>query len=427
MKRKTRRNEKGIALIWTAVFLVVFIGFVGLATDVGYSLWVAGELQSAADAAALAGAQTLALNPGGVNAEAIFIAGQNRAGAPSQAVILVANGNNSPAGDIVLGTFNSTTNVFTATTTGPNAVKVVAAFAAGTPNGPLPLFFGPAFGVNNVNISRTAIATLQGGAGGGAGMLLLSPNANPALSLTGNGKITVLDGDIMVDSNASKAVTLTGNGSLTADNIRVVGGYSTTGNGSLNGEVKTGVTAMSDPLVNLPPPSVSNNLGTVSLTGNQSATLNPGYYPGGISLTGNGSLTLNPGVYNLGGAGLQITGNGSVTANGVMIYLSGGAGVSLTGNGSVTITPPSSGTYQGVSIYQDRANTTADSLTGNGNLHLDGVIYLPAAQVTLTGNGDTIGSELIANTAKLTGNGNVNINYGEGAKPPTASSPYLVQ
>jgi hypothetical protein len=33
----------------------------------------------------------------------------------------------------------------TPTTTGPNAVKVVAALAAGSPNGPLPLFFGPAY------------------------------------------------------------------------------------------------------------------------------------------------------------------------------------------------------------------------------------------------------------------------------------------
>ena len=425
MKTKTRRHERGIALIWTAIFLTVFIGFVGLSTDIGYSLLVAGQLQTAADAAALAGAQTLAQNQAGVGAEAILIAGFNKAA--GQAVILTANNNNSAAGDIVLGTFNTTTRVFTPTTTGPNAVKVVAAFATGTPNGPLGLFFGPAFGVNNVNISRTAIAITQAGAGGGAGFLLLSPNGSPALSLTGNGNITVQGGNIVVDSSATQAVTLTGNGNITATSLDVVGSYKTVGNGTINGSIDTGAPAQSDPQASLPPPTVTNNLGTVSLTGNQSATLNPGYYPGGISLTGNGSLTLNPGIYNLGGPGLRITGNGSVTANGVMLYLSGTAGISLTGNGTVNITPPTSGTYNAMAIYQDRSNSTADSLTGNGSLHLDGVIYLPAAAVSLTGNGDTLGSELIAYTARLTGNGGININYAGGTKPPTAGSTYLVQ
>ena len=154
MKGKTRRRERGVALIWTAIFMVVFLGFVGLSTDLGYSLWVAGQLQTAADAAAMAGAQTLVQNQAGVGAEAILIAGRNTAA--GQAVILTANNNNNAGGDIVLGNFNTTTRVFTPTTTGPNAVKVVAAFAAGAPNGPLGLFFGPVFGVDNVNISRTA-------------------------------------------------------------------------------------------------------------------------------------------------------------------------------------------------------------------------------------------------------------------------------
>lgn len=422
MKRKTRRHEKGISLIWTAIFLVVFIGFVGLATDLGYALWVAGELQTAADAAALAGAETLLLNEAGVDAEAILIAGDNKAA--GQSVILTPNANNSSAGDIVLGTFNTATQVFTPTVVGPNAVKVVASFSSGTPNGPLALFFGPAFGVNTVNISRKAIAITTGGSGGGAGMLLLSPNGNPALSLKGNGNITVEGGNVQVDSSAAGAVGLVGNGNLTAIALNVVGNYSTKGNGTINGQTNTGAPPMTDPLASLPVPSVTNNQGSVPKKGG--VTLQPGYYPNGISLTG-GTVTLSPGIYNLGGAGLDITANGSLVGNGVMLYLSDGAGISLTGNGSVTLTPPTSGTYQGVTIFQDRADSTGDTLHGNGNINIDGAIYLPDAAVGLTGNGDTIGSQIIANTASFTGNGTLNINYGGGTKPPTIGSSYLVQ
>ena len=47
-----------------ALFLVVFIGFVALAVDLGYLYLVRGELQNAADSGALAGAQVLYINEG---------------------------------------------------------------------------------------------------------------------------------------------------------------------------------------------------------------------------------------------------------------------------------------------------------------------------------------------------------------------------
>ena len=54
--RKTQTSRRGIAIIWTAILVVVMIGFVGLACDTGYGLLVAHQLQNAADASALAGA-----------------------------------------------------------------------------------------------------------------------------------------------------------------------------------------------------------------------------------------------------------------------------------------------------------------------------------------------------------------------------------
>lgn len=423
MERKTRGRERGVALVWSAVCMLVLIGFAGLATDWGYSYWAAGQLQAAADAAALAGAQTLVLGVAGVDAEAILIAGKNTVSGSS--VILTTNANNSAAGDIVLGTYNTVTNVFTPTIVSPNAVKVVASFASGSPNGPLPLFFGPAFKVNTVNITRTAIAITTGGGSSTAGMLLLSSNGNPALSLKGNGELNVEGGNVVVDSSAAGAVGLVGNGNITADNLVVVGGYSTKGNGAINGGIELGAAVTPDPLAGLPVPSVTNNQGTVS-TKKGNVTLQPGYYPGGISISG-GTVTLSPGIYNLGGAGISLTGQGSVTGDGVTLYLSGTAGISLTGQGSVTLTPPTSGTYQGVTVFQDRANTTADSLTGNGSIQIDGALYMPAAAVSMTGNGNTYGSMMVADTANLTGNGTININFAGGNKPPLPSSSYLVK
>jgi Flp pilus assembly protein TadG len=57
-------DESGAVLIMVTVLLVVFLGFVALALDVGHLYVVKNELQNAADAGALAGARELYLDDG---------------------------------------------------------------------------------------------------------------------------------------------------------------------------------------------------------------------------------------------------------------------------------------------------------------------------------------------------------------------------
>ena len=413
--------RKGYAAIWVAFLVLILTGMAGLSIDWAYVTLTKSQLQAAADAAALAGVQKLTQGQTAVNNTAVNIASLNKAAKSPVAVVAGV--------DVLIGQFNTSTMLFTVTSTSPNAVKVVARRTSGSLGGPVSLLFGPAFGVTTAGASAQAIAMVQNG-GGSSGLLVLSPNAPGALTMNGNANVTVQGGDIQVNSSNAQGVTLTGNGSMAANNVNIVGGYNFSGHGGTQSPLHTGVAPMADPLANVPAPTVSNNLGGVSLSGNQSKTISPGYYPGGITLSGNGSLTMNPGIYNIGGSGFSVTGNGQVTANGVMLYLSGSASLNMTGNGAVVITPPSAATYPqyaGISVFQDRANTAGDSLTGNGNLQLDGAIYLPAAAVSLTGNGGTFGAQLIANTLRLTGNGNVTINFANGVKPQLPSRPALVQ
>jgi len=55
-----RKNQKGFAVIMTALTMLVCIPLVGLAVDVGVLYMIRGKLQQATDAAALAGARALA-------------------------------------------------------------------------------------------------------------------------------------------------------------------------------------------------------------------------------------------------------------------------------------------------------------------------------------------------------------------------------
>ena len=49
-----RRSLKGVALVWTALLLVIIVGVVGLGVDFGKAAWNVHQLHNAADAAALA-------------------------------------------------------------------------------------------------------------------------------------------------------------------------------------------------------------------------------------------------------------------------------------------------------------------------------------------------------------------------------------
>lgn len=425
-------KRQGIVLIWTVLLMMTVIGFVAMACDLGYITLCVGQLQNAADAASLAGAAYIQTDANLASSQAARIAAANTAARLT--VQLAPNPGNGPAGDVVLGVFDAN-NVFTPTTVSPNAVKVTARLTPSSGAGPVNLVFGPLMGLNTASLTRSAIAVLAARSDGNAGIIVLNPHAPASLNITGYGTITEIGGDVQVNSDSVTAMSGSGYGTITAGNVDVVGDFLFTGNPQVNGQLNLHQPVMDDPLASLPAPAKGADLGTINLIGKKGATLNPGYYSGGITLAGQGAVTLNPGVYVLDGAGLNLTGSGAFTANGVTIYITGAGALNLSGNGAVHITPPDpavnafsgADTYQGVSIFQNRTSTRAGNISGNGNLHLDGVIYAPAAGLTLSGYGDTIGAMVITDTLLLTGNGVILVNRATGHVHPLPRNVYLAQ
>ena len=139
---------------------------------------------------------------------------------------------------------------------------------------------------------------------------------------------------------------------------------------------------------------------------------------GTIQASGNGKLKLNPGTYVVK-TKLSVTGNAAIQGTGVTLYFacsaypspcgSSGASFELTGNGTLAVSPPTSGNFQGITIFYDRAVTTSSSLTGNSD-GFGGTIYMKSAMLQLTGGGGTIDSVVIANTVKMSGNSTLRIN-----------------
>ena len=110
----------------------------------------------------------------------------------------------------------------------------------------------------------------------------------------------------------------------------------------------------------------------------------------------------------------------------VVIFLGGLGPLDFRGTGIIYLTPPTSGTYAGVTIFQGRTNTTASKINGTNNLHIAGTLYFPSANVVLSGNGDGFGNQIIALTISLSGNASININY-NGAFPNNTNRVWLVK
>lgn len=193
--------------------------------------------------------------------------------------------------------------------------------------------------------------------------------------------------------------------------------------------------------------------GTGSSYAGLSWILYPGLYPNGIHVTNAATAYLMPGIYWIGGGGLDVRGGGSIvtiatesdgTANvasavygddarclavstalaipyrcGVLIYNSKlpalpGGDFHLNGSGatmklnSFEVAPGNPlDIYNDIVIYQDR--TLSNPITLNGSASgtvLEGVIYSPAGQVKLNGNGGTLQvDQILAGTFDINGNG----------------------
>jgi hypothetical protein len=220
MRKSTpsHRFRRGAALVWTAIILLLMIGFVGLSLDWGKAAIDAHQLQNAADAAALAGAMKVKQgyhdgsmsDPNGPFARARALALANRAwgGTPVDLHYNYANPEVfDPTVDVVVGRFFIDDRHFEPfnpadPNASPNALKAVTRHLKDWPvNAPLPLDFGPAFGQNTANVVREAIAINVGG--GGAALICLDPD-HPGIEIAGTTRLRVnegrVPGEVFVDS-----------------------------------------------------------------------------------------------------------------------------------------------------------------------------------------------------------------------------------
>ena len=168
MPRASRRQPRGQALVTMAVSLVMVLGFVGLAVDVGLMMLARNELQNAADAAALAGAGAMYKNQFGT-----YDPAPNFARAADSATAAVkynkALATALTHSNVTTGYWNvaGTPAGMQPTTKSPLVVNDAAAVrvqikkAPGSNGGSVVLFLAPMVGVSSEPIQASAVAVVS--------------------------------------------------------------------------------------------------------------------------------------------------------------------------------------------------------------------------------------------------------------------------
>jgi len=390
-----------VAIIF-ALTLPVVVGGAGLGVETSYWYYSSLKLQSAADAAAYAGALEK-------------IAGSDN---PTITTAATQSATSNGLGD---GTIVVNTPPASGPNTGKKAVEVIL-------NQNLDRMFTSIFTQSKVPEQARAVALITDASK--ACVLALNPTASQAALFSGNTSVKLTGCSVMSDSLAPDAIKLQGSAALQADCLISVGGVSLNNPVTMSPDCKAPITQAlpaSDPYAGLPTPtagacqSINNGKGA--------QTLQPGTYCSGMNL--NGTVTLSPGVYVVQGS-LKINAGAVINGTGVTIFMAGSNTVSMNGNASVTLSAPTSGNYSGVLFYGDRTGTAAqNTFNGTATSSLTGAIYFPRQQVNYLGNfsGQNGCTQVVADTIQWSGNSNINQDCSDlGIKPvPAAQSVAIVE
>ena len=387
-------DESGQTLIFVALSMSMLLGFTAFATDAGVLLHQRRLAQTAADSAAIAGAEHLGY--GSVAAQAAA-----KADASSNGFTSSQNG----------ATVTVTPFPGTGSFTGSNYVNVTVAQSVHT-------VFAGLFGHSSMAVSASATAGEIPATGC---VYVLSPSGNATMSLQGSFDVSTPGCGVIVNSSGDQALTFVGgSGTLNAAYVNVVGGESSHSSDSVTPPT-LGVAQISDPLAYLNLPAYQSAL-TTSCTAatSLSGSISPGCYSSSGNITLN-NVTMSNGLYTFN---LPATGNlilsGNVTGVGVTLYLTNG-GISATTNSTLDLVAPTvntstpalttsgefptstssglvgsspPGPFNGIAVYivpQAVIPTPQTQIVefemGNATGVLSGIIYAPGAELYIHDSG----------------------------------------
>ncbi|HLI03890.1 MAG TPA: pilus assembly protein TadG-related protein [Terracidiphilus sp.] len=385
-------DECGQALMLGAICMAMLMAGMAVAVDVGYMHYRQVQLQTAADAAAIAAgleigncnksvcstmetAAEQALIEDGITSATVTPATNQCSVSSSTGLAMIIN-----VAPCVLGTSdpnNGNTNMTEVVLTEPQST-----------------FFGKLFGIPVFNLMARAEAGEAYYLNTGGGYCIYAKsieyNSNSNINLTNCG---IYDsGNLQTNTNDSAtASTFLYYGSWSPNNCNKTCTWTLGGGQTQPTHTNT---AQKDPLAGMTPPTQPAISTTNTQTPSNGETLQPGYYPNGFNVNSNQTINLSPGLYYMGGS-IVLDSNTSMTCTGC----TGGLGVTLyfasgsfqpNSNSTVQLTAATAGNTSNGDIANmllwagpNAQSMTLDSNTGS---YFKGIVYLPNQTLTLNSN-----------------------------------------
>lgn len=351
-----------MAMMMTVLAMSVLLGFMGLAVDVGTLFHVKRELQTAADAAAVAG--TL---------EYLYTDSVSKATTYAD--------NASAANGFTNGSNGVAVTVHDPPADGPS--KGNASFFEAIVSEPAPTYFMAMFGFKSVTVAARAVAGVPTN---NLACMWIMGTGNVTLDLQGAYDIQAPGCGIYVNSPSASAFIDTGNGGIVNAAFLDVVGNSPPAHQTSPTATTVQAAPRTDPWGNFSGANPSSGCTTTSsattVTGEVDGpgTNNVMCFTSAVTLNG---ATLGPGTYLFENG---VTVSGTVTVNGGTLDVY--SGTFNQGNATLNISAPTTGPYNGIAIMQPSTNTNQLQVQfGSSNQTLDGYIYAPGSQVYLQDHG----------------------------------------
>lgn len=385
--RKLCQDRRGNALVIAGACLPLVVGAAGLATDtIQWTLWKR-QLQRAADSAAIAGVYDREAANGATTTTEATVAHD-----------LTLNlhtwmGLKSGYPQVTYpGNSGQTTN----------QVKVTLAVQQSLPFSSMFMTAAPTIIVNSTAASVPA----------GGDACVQAQETDPTktgVNITGNAGIDMPDCVIYSNSPASNSAAAGGSSNVNADSVATVGGVQQSNNWHVNA-YRPYSPPLPDPFANVTPNPADMNCATKTVVqGSKNIieevaldeTTNLSDYPSGtncfksLSVGANQTLTLPPGTYYINGGGAFIQGNLNCTGCTIVLTNKDPTSTSIgqfkvNSSAEVNLSAPTSGTFRGIAIYQDRRagdSSPGNKINGNSNSKITGALYFPKQELEYNGTG----------------------------------------
>lgn len=395
--RKLFRNKRGNALAIAGACLPLFVGAAGLASDtIQWTLWKR-QLQRAADSAAIAGVYDRVANSGATTTTSATV---------SHDLTLNLHTFYTLKSGYPTVSYPADSGVMT------DQVHVSVAIQQ-------PLSFSSFFmSTAPTIIANSTAASIP--AGGDACVEALDPNAKNAIYFSGNAAVYMPDCDVFSNSANSNAAAAKGSAEVTANTVGGVGGIASSSNFTVTA-YRPYSTKLPDPFANVAPDTSQMKCTSDALDEKTKMT---DYAAGtncfsSFSVGSNKSLNLNTlfpsgGTIYINGGDAFIQGDLSCTGCTIVMTNASSTGTSVgsfkvNASANINLTAPTSGTYKGIAIYQDRRASDCNNcnlINGNSASKVTGALYFPNQELQYNGTGTTsaICTMFVAKRITFTGN-----------------------